>query len=154
MLAGLVEDEQGKVGEQRSGDRQALALTAGHARPALADLGGQAEWQFSRPVEQPHAGEGVIDFLLTGVAPGQAEVLLERAVEDVAVLRDEPDHTSVLIAVERRDLHIVERYRSALVGKESQEDPGERRLAGAAGSDHGDAPARAQVEVHPGERPA
>ena len=41
MLAGLVEDEQREIGEQRSRDRQALALAAGHPRTALADLCGQ-----------------------------------------------------------------------------------------------------------------
>ena len=35
---GVVEDQHARVGQQRAGDRQALALAAGQRQPALADL--------------------------------------------------------------------------------------------------------------------
>ena len=68
MLAGLVEDEHGEVGEQGPGDRQALALAAGHARAALAHLRAQPRGQPLGPVEQSHRGEGRAQLL--GASPG------------------------------------------------------------------------------------
>ena len=53
VLAGLVEDQQREVGEQRARDRQPLALAAGHRAAALADLGLQSPRQRVDPVEQP-----------------------------------------------------------------------------------------------------
>ena len=154
VLAGLVEDEQGEVGEQGPGDRQALALAARHPRAALADLRAQPRRQSLRPVEQPHSGEGRAQLIGARLAPGQPEVLLERAVEDMGVLRDQPDHRPALIAVEIGDLHAVERHGAASIGEEPQQHTRERRLAGAACAHDGHAPARAQVEVDSGERPA
>ncbi len=91
VLAGLVEDEQREIGEQRPGDGQAPALTAGHARAALPHLRVKPRGQPLGPLEQPRPRERRAQLLRARPAPGQAQVLLERAVEHVRVLGDQPD---------------------------------------------------------------
>ena len=104
VLAGLVDHEHGEVREQRPGEREALALSAGDQRPLGADAGGQA---VREPTVSSPAGERLSqtrppDSPGSGIAPGKAQVLLERGVEDVRVLGDEADHPAVLIAVAGR----------------------------------------------------
>ncbi len=91
-------------------------------------------------------GQRVAQLVLARVALGQAQVLFQRAVEYVHVLADQPHHAPDLVAVERVDLHAVQRHR-ALIREEAQQHGSERRLARAAGADERYASARAQVEV-------
>ena len=66
-------------------------------------------------------------------APGQAQVLLERAVEHVGVLGDQPDRPSGNASPSRSEISTPSSVTDPLVvGKEPQQHPGERRLPGAA----------------------
>ena len=114
MLARLVEDEQREVREQRPGDRQALALAAGHARAALAHLRARARRQLLGPVEQPRRRERRAQ-LRSVLAPRRASRRFSSSVlsNTCASWATSPTTRPVLIAVEVCDLHPVERHRPA-----------------------------------------
>ncbi len=115
VLAGLVEDEHGEVGEQRPRDRQALALAAGHARAALADLGVEARRQAAP--SSPAAGRRRARRAAPrAVASRRARRRFSSSVlsKTWASWATRPDDAPVVVAVEVRDLHSVERDRPAL----------------------------------------
>ena len=66
---GLVEDEDGRVLEQRARDREALALAAGERGAALADDGVVAVGQAADEVVRVGGSGGRLD--LARVAPGR-----------------------------------------------------------------------------------
>ena len=86
-----------------------------------------------------------------GLAPGQAQVLLERGVEDVRVLGHQPD-TCRYRPRRAVDLDTVELDRARVVGQETQQHICQRRLAGTARADDRDPAARSEVEVDAVER--
>ena len=136
VLAGLVEDQHRETRQQRPRERQAASLAARDAPAVLPDLRGGAVGERPDPVEQAHPLERVEQLALARVAAGEAQVLLDRGVEDVGVLGHEPDHAADLIGREVVDLDPVEGDRTA-VGQETDERPRERRLARPAGADQG-----------------
>ena len=141
VLSGLVDDEHREVGEQRPGECEPLALAAGDLRPVGADPSLEPGGQSRDPLQQPRPVHGVAQLRPGGVAPGEAQVLLERRVEDVRVLGHETDDAPVLVTGQLGDRRAVERDRATLVGQESQQHIGERRLPGPAAADDRDASA-------------
>ena len=59
---GVVEDQHARVGEQRAGDRHALALAAGQRQPALADARVEALRQARDEVVGLRAARGRFDL--------------------------------------------------------------------------------------------
>ena len=141
MLAGLVEDQQREAGELRASERDPAALAAREAMAARAGLARQVE---RRRAARARARR--LELGLGRVAAGEQQVLAQRRVEHVRVLRDEPDGGADGVAVERAQLDAAERHR-AFVVQESQQHRGEGRLAGAARADDRDLAARREVEV-------
>src|SRR5215218_10764694 len=88
---GLVEDDDGRVGQQQPGDGQALLLAAGQPVAALADHRLPALGQALDQVQDPGRPAGVLDLLQGGVRPGVAQVGQDGVVEQVRVLGDQPD---------------------------------------------------------------
>ena len=87
---GFVEDEDGRVFEQRAGDGNALLFADAELYPALADDGAEALRQPIDKLAGVGNGERVEEF---GVGRGgfaEAEVVADRAVEKEALLRDHP----------------------------------------------------------------
>ena len=64
----------------------------------------------SHPVQQAHGASAPRSSSLVGLRAGQAQVLLERGVEDVGVLRDEADDAPAVVAGELGELDAVERH--------------------------------------------
>ena len=98
VLARLVEDEDREVGQQGAGDGDALALAAGEPRAVLADLGGEPGGQASSQSSSRDPAEDGAQLGVGGLAPGEAEVLGERRVEEVGVLGDQPDDAADVVA--------------------------------------------------------
>lgn len=88
---GVVEEEQPGVGEDRAGERDALALAAGEGQPVFADLGGVPVGQLGdEPVGLGGAG-GRLDLLVGGVRDAVRDVGADRVGEEEGVLGDQAD---------------------------------------------------------------
>ena len=102
MLGRLVENQNGKVGEQRAGHRNPLSLPAREDRAVHShgclELGGQA----LDPAAQAHQVEHPPQLLVCGMTACEQEVLAQGCVEDVRVLFDEPDDLAYVVARRRR----------------------------------------------------
>ena len=84
----LVEDQDPRVGDQRAGERDQLALAGRELHAALADLGvvallGSASMNSSAPT----ARGGRAHLLVGRVGPPEGDVLADRAAEQEALLR-------------------------------------------------------------------
>ena len=86
----LVQDQDGRVAQQRAGDRQALALSAGQLQPAFADAGGVA-FGSAMMKSSMLAALAAAQLLAAGVGPAQAQVVLDGAVEKHDVLAHQRD---------------------------------------------------------------
>src|SRR5436190_3423440 len=88
---GLVENEDWRIANNRSRDRDALALAAGKRRPALTNHGGvaprQAHDELVR-VRQPRRADGVL-WLSVWFAVG--DILPNRSTEENRILQNEAD---------------------------------------------------------------
>ena len=94
----LVEHEHGRVAQDRARDRDALLLAAGEAVAALADDRVVAVGQAGDQVVDARGAGRLLDLLVGRVGPGEAQVLADRRVEEVGLLRDDADR-----ARERRE---------------------------------------------------
>src|ERR1019366_7544294 len=91
VRGGLVEDEQGGIGEQGPGEGEPLPLAAGERGAVGADLGVPAQWQGADPVQQAGPGGRVGALLVGRAGPGQLEVVPDGGAEDVRILRAAAD---------------------------------------------------------------
>ena len=82
----LVEDEDGRVGEQRAGERDPLALTAGQLRSLLPHHRRRAVGQRRDPVREAGAAQRETDLRLGRRRAGQAHVLVDARREEMGVL--------------------------------------------------------------------
>ena len=93
-----------------------------------------------------------------GVGPPEAQVVLDRAVEQIGVLRHHGDHPAHRIRIERAQVLAADADRAGLRIVQAQQQPHDGGLAGAAGTDHadalagGDAERQALVRAHAGRR--
>ncbi len=145
----LIEDEDGCIAEQGAGDGDALPLPAGEPDSALANDGVIALRQpadefvgIGRPGHGFQLGPGRL-------GPAHAQVVLDRAVEQIGILVHHGDLTANLIEGEIAQVAAADQYTSGLRVVEPQQQTGDRRLARAAGPD--DAHALAGLD---GERQA
>ena len=99
---GLVEDEHGRVAQDRAGDRDALLLAAGEAEAALADDGVVALGQRRDDVVDLGGAGGLLDLLVGRVRPREAQVLAHRGVEEVGLLRDDADRVGERVEASAR----------------------------------------------------
>ena len=85
----LVEHQHRRVAQHRAGDRDALLLAAGEAVAALADDGVVAVGQRGDQLVDLRGARGGLDLGVGGLRAGEAQVLADRGVEQVGLLRDE-----------------------------------------------------------------
>ncbi len=88
---GLVEDQDRRVLQQGAGDRQALPLTAGEGRAALADDGVVALRLTDDELVRVGQAAGALDLLVGRLRPADPQVLADRAVEQHALLEHHAD---------------------------------------------------------------
>lgn len=146
LRGGLVEDGDRWVGQHQPGEGELLRAVGGQPVAALADDGVEALGQRLSPAERADPLQGFAQFLVGGVRSGQAQVVGERAGEDVHLLRDQRDRAPGLRGFAAADVDPAGRR-----PVDADDDLGERGLAGAAGTDEGDPLLGPQHQVHVGE---
>ncbi len=88
---GLVEDEDGRVAQDRPRDRDPLALAAREAVAALADDRVVTLGKIRDQLVDLRGACGLLDLLVGRVRMGEAEVVANGGVEEVRLLGDDPD---------------------------------------------------------------
>ncbi len=91
VRGGLVEDHYSRPCQQKPGDGQALAFTAGEAIPAFADDGVQPVGQALDEVGKPGPAQRVPQLVLGRLRQCKQQVRTDRLVEQVPVLCDHPE---------------------------------------------------------------
>jgi len=147
-LGGLVEHENGLVGEQCAGQGDPPALSPGDQRAALAQVGVEACGQSVEPVSEPGTVDRRQQPRVIGAGVRQPEVLPQIRGEDVGVVGDEPDHLAYIVERERAHVGSADGHRAVVGIDEPQEHGRQRRLSGTGGSDDRDPPSWRKLEIH------
>ena len=142
----LVQHQDRRVAQQRPGDGDALALAAREARAAFADHGLIAIGQRFDEVMRVGGAGGGDKLGLVGVGAAETQVVLDRAVEQVGVLRHDGDHPAHRLRVERAQVLPADADRAALRVVQAEQQAHDGGLAGAAGPDDADALAGGDAE--------
>ena len=142
----LVQHQDRRVAQQGAGDGDALALATGEPCAAFADHGLVAVGQRLDEVVRVGGVGGGNQVRLAGVGAAETQVVLDRAVEQVGVLRHDGDHPADRGRVERAQVLPANADRAALRVMQAQQQADDRGLAGAAGADDADALACGDAE--------
>src|SRR5215212_419361 len=144
---GLVEDDDGRVGQQQPGDGQALLLPARQPVAALADHRLPPFGQAFDQVQDPGPPAGVLDLLQARVRPGVAEVGQDGVVEQVRVLGDQADGGPQALQLQVADVDAVDPDVALADVVDPGDQHGRGRLAGPRRADQGDQLAGADREA-------
>ena len=145
----FVENEDRRIPQQRPGDRQALALAARQQDPALADHRVVTLRQQRDELVRIGVARRRLDLVARGVGLAEPQILFDGAVEQVGVLVDDGDHPAERFGIERFDVVTADLDRAALRVEEAQQQPRNRRFAGAARPDDADLLAGGDGEGQP-----
>ena len=149
---GLVEDEDGRVAQQRTGDRQPLLLAAGEPVAAGADDRVVALGQASDQVVDPRLAAGVLDLGVGGVGSGVAQVVADAGVHQVGLLGHHADEVGEVGGGDVADVDAVDpARRPAVASCRRATSDGQRRLAAAGLADEREGGAGGHDEVDVGE---
>ncbi len=88
---GLVEHEDGGIGERGARQRHQLAFAARQARPALAHLGVEAHRERGEAFGDAERGDRGVDLCVGRVGTADPDVVAHGAGEEEALLRDDDD---------------------------------------------------------------
>lgn len=148
---GVVEDEQPRVGEDRAGEGDALALAAGEGEAVLADLGVVAVGEVPDEAVRLGGAGGGLDLVVRRVGTAVRDVAADRVREEEGVLGDQPDRGPQRVEGQLAD--IVAADEDGAVGDvvEPGQQQRDRRLAGAGGADDGEGLAGVDLEAQPVE---
>ena len=144
----LVEHQDRRVLEQGAGDRDALLLAARQLEPALADhrfIAVRQARSMKSSIAAPRAAASISSWPRAVAAVG--DVVADRVVEQHRVLRDDADRRAQARLGDLRDVLPVDRDAPRRRIVEAEQQPRERRLAGARRPDHRDGRAGGHVEV-------
>ena len=97
MRGGLVEDEHGRILQEGTRDGHALALTAGELGPALTHQRVETVRERAHEVIERGLGHGRRHLRLARAGAGDQNVIPERIVEEVGVLRHQGDPPAELV---------------------------------------------------------
>ena len=146
---GLVEHQDRRVAQQRAGDGHPLALAAGELDALFADDGRVALRQALDEVVNVGGPGRVLHLLARGARPAEADILLDRAVEQERVLVHDRDQRADLRKGQRAQI-VAAQQDAALIGiVEAQQQAHDRRLAAARGADEAQPLASGRREVQP-----
>ena len=135
---GLVEEKHRRIGEERTGDDEPLALAAGEACPVFADRCVEPVGERRHPVGEPRLRERLPQRGVRRPRSGEPEVLADRRVEDVRLLPRQRKHASDVLLPQRAQIAAVEQHASFLRVEEPQQEVRDGRLPDAARADEGD----------------
>jgi hypothetical protein len=149
---GLVEDQDARVGDQRAGERDQLALAGGELRAALADLGVVAVRQLGDELLGADRRGGGADLLVLGVGAAEGDVLAHGAREQERLLRHDPHLRAQRVAGDLAQVVPVDEHAPAGGVVEAGDELGHRRLARAGGAHERDVSPGRDVQVDVLER--
>ncbi len=148
---GVVEEQQPRVGEDRPGQGDALALAAGEGQALLADLGvvpgGQGPHE---PVGLGGAGGG-LDLLVGGARVPVGDVGADGVGEEEGVLGDEADRAAQGRVGQLADVVSADAHGAAVGVVEARHQQRDGGLPAAGGADDGDGLALRHGEREPVE---
>ena len=143
----LVEDEDARVGEQRPGEGDELALAEREPAAALGDLRLVAVLELEdEVVGADRAGRGG-DFLVRRVGAAERDVLAHGAGEEEALLRDDAELPAEALLRDVAEVVAVDRDPALARVVEAREELRDRRLARAGVADERDRRPGGHVEV-------
>jgi len=152
MRCGLVQDQDRRVLQEGAGDRHALPLSARQLHAALAHPRGQPVRQARDEFAERRAVQGAVHIRVGNVAPGQADVRLQRVVEQIRVLRDQRDVAAQIVELQLPQIDAAEGDAPLLRVPEAEQQIGHRRLAGTRSPDQRHRHTRPHVERHAVQR--
>ncbi len=139
---GVVEHQDRRVGDERPGQRDALALAAGQGKSLLADDGVVAVRQF----EDEFLGLGGTgrgdDLCVRGVGPAVGDVVRHGVGEQEALFQYQADRGAQRVDRDVADVVPADPDRAGPHVVEPREEQGDGRLTGAGGADYGQRLAR------------
>src|SRR5262249_20627689 len=131
----LVEQDDGRVADQRARDGDALALAAGELKPLFTDRGGVAARKRRDEIMSVRGLGGGNDLGVGRAWFAKGDVVANRAAEQVYVLAHIGEMMAQRLARMFRDVLAVDGDRSAADLVEPQNEIEHGRLAAAGGSD-------------------
>ena len=150
----LVEHQDRRIEQQRAGDRDRLALAAGQALAALADV--QVEAQRMARDEVLDAGDArrAQHRLVVGERRAERDVVAHRAMEQEHVLQHAADAAAQVGRVDLAQIGAVDQHRALIGLVEPEHQLLDRGLAGADAADQADPLARLDHEGDAARAPA
>jgi hypothetical protein len=128
----LVQDQHRCVLEEGAGDGHALALAAAQLEAVVPDQRVQPVRERAEERAQPCPVARTSDARVVGTTVGHEQVVAERAVEQVHLLRHDPDARADLLAPEPPNVDTVEQDGARSRVDEAQQEADDRRLSRAA----------------------
>ena len=134
----FVEQQDRRAFENGAGDGDALLLAAGQFQAALADLGFIALRRTTDETVDLRLTRGFLDFGVARVPAAVADVVADGVVEQHRVLRHHADRGAQRVLRDIADILAVDQDAAAGDIVEAEQQPRDRRLAGAGRADDGD----------------
>ncbi len=142
----LVQNQDRRIAQKRARDCDALPLAARQAHAALADDGSIALRQARDEFMGVGRARGVFKLGLGRIGAAHAQIVLDGAVEQIAVLADHGDERTQILQRDFAQILAAHTDRAALRIVKTKKELRDRRLARAATADDADAFTRAHGE--------
>ena len=142
----LVEDQDARIGDERAGNGDALALAARQGRAALADDRVVAFAELEDEIVRARQARRRDDAFHRHGRIGERDVLAHRAVEQHILLQDDADLAAQPGRVGHREVHSVHQHTPALRNVKTLHQFCERALARPGGPDDADGLAGRHLE--------
>ena len=126
----LVQQHDGRIFEQRAGDRDALALTAGQLGAVLADHGVVALRHAAHKLVAVGGTRSRKHFLIGGITTPEADVSHHRVVKEQHVLEDDRVITQQYLGIDARNIHATHGDRAFGSIPKARGQAAHRRLTG------------------------
>src|SRR4029450_5847511 len=137
VAGGLVQDQQGRVGDPGPGEGDQLALPGGQQGAPLTDLGVEAVGQAGDDLVGPDGPSGGLDLGPGRLRPAEADVVQDRAREQEALLGDVAHGPAQVGQADLAQIDAVQGDPAPLGIVEAGDQLGHGRLAGPGGPDQG-----------------
>ena len=147
----LVEQEDRSGLEQGAGDGETLLLAAGEEASLVPDHGLVAVGLGHDEIVGVGEACRLLDFGLRGVETAEADVLVDRVVEEKALLRHDADLLAQREKGQVAQVSAVDQDSALLRVVEAEQEGKERALSRAAGADQRDLHSRLDDETDPGD---
>jgi hypothetical protein len=131
----LVQQQNGRRGDERTRDHDALSLTAGKCRAALGDEGLVAHGHVFDVVVDGSALSGVDDFAERYAIGAERDILANAAGHQERLLQDDSHAPPERLQIEAGDVSTIEEDAPHGRQVQAQEQTAQRRFAGTGGSD-------------------